>query len=186
MLKKVQSGLALTLGRILNIFEELRQMNRFQRLLIVLFVFSNTAFALPQAGTRINMRGHLVVPGINSIDQIEIRLVSQAGVIVSRAYTNSQGDFELIGYIGTYFVESTLTGFEPIRERVDIINVASGGAAVMSLAFARTISVNRPGVDPDMIDQNKWPKAVLDEYERALDDRRRGTPSGQRPGSRES
>jgi Flp pilus assembly protein TadD len=146
----------------------------FRSLFIALLMFSTAGFAFPQAGARIPLRGHLVVPGVTNLENIEIRLVNQSGVVVSRAYTNSQGDFELTGYIGTFSVESTLDGFAPIRERVDVINNSGGGAAIMSLAFTRTERVGPPMMDADSIDRTQWTKEVLDEYDKALEDNRKG------------
>ena len=145
-----------------------------QSLIIAVLMFSSSGFAFSQAGARIPLRGHLVVPGATDLNNIEIRLVNQSGVVVSRVYTNSQGDFELIGYIGTFSVESTLDGFAPIRERVDVISNSGGGAAIMSLAFTRSERIGSSTVDPDAIDRTRWAKDVLDEYDKALEDSRKG------------
>ncbi len=140
---------------------------------IALVLLSATALAAQIAGTRIPLRGHLVVPGVMDVNHIEVRLINQSGVVVARAYTNSDGEFELNGGVGTFFVESSLEGFETIHERVEVINNAGGSAAIVTLAFTRNISVGA-APDPDSIDRTKWPKKVLDEYDKALQDSEKG------------
>lgn len=77
------------------------------------------------------------------IQMVRVDLVRFTGETVGTMFTRSNGDFEFTGLrSGEYIIDVKHEGFEPVRERVDIMNSSRVGVFV----FLKALPSSRPGV----------------------------------------
>jgi tetratricopeptide (TPR) repeat protein len=106
--------------------------------------------------------------------------------VLQSAYSDSGGNFEFRNLQpGSYTLAIDLQGYEEIREPVQIVSF--GGAqrvTHVSILLNRLTTLRRdtdgglPSDDPDVIDitemQRNYPKKAVEEYKKAVDDRKKG------------
>jgi tetratricopeptide (TPR) repeat protein len=131
----------------------------------------------------LGIRGKLLIAhGSTAEQRIEVRLEKSTMQVIQTGYTDSAGGFEFRGLApGSYYIAVTLEGYEPVHQQVEVFN-SFGNAGI-------TIFLNRSAVDrsrlsgldaedPDVIDVSQMkenlPKKAVQDYERALDEKKKG------------
>lgn len=133
------------------------------------------------------IRGKVIEATPHGNDQrIEVRLEKSGMQLVTTTYTDGAGNFEFRNIqSGQYWVVVNLEGYEEIRQNVEVYS-ATGRVATVSLFLNKLPTVRKQltgldAADPDVIDitqmKERFPKKAVQEYERALDDRKRGQDS---------
>ena len=130
------------------------------------------------------IRGKVIIPNQSGMEErLEVRLEKSALQVIQTTYTDSSGNFDFRNLgPGSYYIAVTLDGFDPVHQLVEIFN-NFGTTSV-------TILMNRPAVefkerpsgldaaDPDVVDVNQmkenFPKKAVQNYEKALEERRKG------------
>lgn len=136
----------------------------------------------PQQSSDVTIRGKLVFGNGGPDERVEVRLERSGMQLVQIQYTDSLGNFEFRGLQpAQYYIAVRVEGYDEVREEVQ-----------MSIGINRETTVNifmnRPAVttvrrtggadgdNPDTVDvtQLSLPKKALEEYEKALQDSRKG------------
>ncbi len=123
------------------------------------------------------IRGQVLVPSAQGIDKIEVVVEKPSGQVLTRTYTNEEGTFVFPTIPGgDWYVVVRLDGFKEARER---IYLTAGGSTRILIPLIRddqavALSTAASGVvDVDDLSQ-RYPKKVVDEYEKGRDDLRKG------------
>ncbi len=135
-----------------------------------------------QQGTDISIRGKLIFPNGGSDERIEVRLERSGMQLVQIQYTDSLGNFEFRNVQpATYFIVAKVEGYDEVHYEVPT-NMGMGREISVSIFMSRpaVTAVRRAaGPDsenPDTVDfsQLSLPKKALEEYDKALQDSRKG------------
>jgi cytochrome c-type biogenesis protein CcmH/NrfG len=124
------------------------------------------------------IRGKVLIPSVQTPDRIEVLLEKTDGQVIVRAFTDNQGNFEMRGMpIGGYEIVVRVEGYQEARLRVDVLP-ANQGATIVNIPIDTkpTQTVILPGepiIDVAELNRN-YPKNVLQEYEKGIEDNRKG------------
>ena len=158
-----------------------------KRACFVVMFFLLTGVAFGQGRGRVqeySIRGRLLLSTGQDVDQrMEVRLERTAMQLVSTTYTDTIGNFEFRGLqAGTYYVVVNAEGFEDVRQSVDLYNTADGFSNVSIFlnkkSSLREAKTGLDAADPDIVDvsQLNLPKKAVQDYEKALDENKKGQP----------
>lgn len=103
--------------------------------------------------------------------------------LITTTYTDGAGNFEFRNIqSGQYWVVVNLEGYEEVRQQVEVYS-QMGRVATISIFLNRMPTPRREltgldAADPDVIDvsqmKERFPKKAVQEYEKSLDDRKKG------------
>jgi tetratricopeptide (TPR) repeat protein len=136
----------------------------------------------PQQSNEIVIRGKLVFGNGGPDERVEVRLERTGMQLVQIQYSDSLGNFEFRNIQpAVYYIAVKVDGYEEVRQEVPA-TFGFGREASVSIFMNRpaVTTVNRTtGADsdnPDTVDfsQLSIPKRARDEYERAVEDSRKG------------
>ena len=157
--------------------------------LSVFFLTSLSAWAqLPaqrpptQPTTTFEIRGKLIFSTVNAPDErIEVNL-EQRFQRIQTTFTDSLGQFSFRNVSpGAYIVSVRFSGYEDVNQQVEIYsNMTSTNVTVQMQPIyqVKRTSTAFEGDDPDVVDVKQltktYPKKALQEYEKALEQNRKG------------
>jgi tetratricopeptide (TPR) repeat protein len=161
---------------------------------LVLGVFLGTGLGqvmpVPQrdAGSRdFSISGRIMFGTTNSPnDRIEVQLMGIGGQVVASAYSDGGNNFEFRNLLpGSYIIHISYSGFEEVREPVEVRNFLGSRTISISILMNRSVELRRldgpdglPTDDQDVVDitemQRDYPKKAIEEYRRAVEDSRKG------------
>jgi Flp pilus assembly protein TadD len=127
------------------------------------------------------IRGQILVPSVRISERIQVILQRTDGPVVARAFSDSLGNYEFRNLpSGTYEVVVNLDGYSEARQSVGLGTGLLAGTQIVNLVL--TEKEKDPGDvfarDSDVIDitelGRKYPRKVLDEYDKAREDNRKG------------
>ena len=124
------------------------------------------------------IRGKVLIPSVQTPDRVEVLLEKNDGQVLVRAFSDSQGNFEMRGMqAGGYEVVVNVEGYMEARMRVDVLP-ANQGATIVNIPVEKNpVEIIPAPVDPvvDITELNRnYPKKVLEDYEKAMEDLRKG------------
>ena len=125
--------------------------------------------ALPQGKN--GVRGQVLVPTTRSLGRIEV-ILEKSSAFLARTYTDNDGNYEFNGLPdGEYAVVVRLEGYEEARETV---NFGREGGTTINIALTP-----KGGAAPDKAEvvNVKYPRKVMDDYEKGLEESRKGNTS---------
>jgi tetratricopeptide (TPR) repeat protein len=129
------------------------------------------------------VRGKLITPDSHdATDHIEVRLEKESMQIVQTGYTDGSGSFEFRGLpAGTYYISVNLDSYQPVHQQVDVSSFGGNALTIFLTKKSPDNSSAARGLDaedPDVIDitqmKENLPKKAVQEYEKALDDKKKG------------
>jgi tetratricopeptide (TPR) repeat protein len=137
--------------------------------IFALFVLTTSAYA--QNG----IRGQVVSVSAVKLGRIEV-ILEKSGAFFTRTFTDDLGNYRFDGLSdGTFAVVVKLDGYEPAHEEVYFSR--SGGSTV-NISLVPKAGNAPTENDADTVDiqelARKYSKKTVDEYEKALDDGRKG------------
>jgi Flp pilus assembly protein TadD len=137
----------------------------------------------PQRTTTFEIRGKLIFATVNAPDErIEVNL-EQRFQRIQTTFTDSLGQFSFRNLsAGAYIVSVRCSGYEDVNQQVEIYsNMTSTNVTIQMqpvYAVKRTNNNAFEGDDPDVVDVKQltktYPKKALQEYEKALEQNRKG------------
>jgi tetratricopeptide (TPR) repeat protein len=137
----------------------------------------------PQQSSDITIRGKLVFGNGGPDERVEVRLERSGMQLIQIQYTDSLGNFEFRGIQpAQYYIAVRVDGYDEVREEVQM-SVGLGREVSVSIFMNRpaVTTVRRSGAggdseNPDTVDvtQLSLPRKALEEYEKALQDSRKG------------
>jgi tetratricopeptide (TPR) repeat protein len=137
-----------------------------KNVLVILLAFG--LFASAQGGLGIG--GTVLVPTGTSTGRIEVQL-EKSGAFLARTFSDAQGNYRFDNLTdGQYTVVVKLDGYE--EERQSATFGRGGGSAQINILL--TPKGGRPAANGAPSASAKYPKKVMDDYEKALDDSRKG------------
>jgi Flp pilus assembly protein TadD len=142
----------------------------------------------PRVPTEYTINGRLIFGNTSAPDdRIEVRLMGNSSAqVLQTAYSDSGGNFEFRGLqSGAYVIAIDVPDYEEIREPVQVVSFGGSQRVThVSILLNRTTNIRRglagglPSDDPDVIDvaemQQNFPKKAVDEYKKAMEDRKKG------------
>lgn len=135
-----------------------------------------------QQGTDITIRGKLIFSSGGSDERIEVRLERAGMQLVQIQYTDSLGNFEFRNIqAATYYISAKVDGYEEVHQEVPS-SFGMGREVTISIFMSKPAvttvrrSVGTDSENPDTVDvsQLSLPKKAIEEYEKALQDSRKG------------
>ncbi|MBI4474063.1 MAG: tetratricopeptide repeat protein [Acidobacteria bacterium] len=133
-----------------------------------------------------SIRGKIVSSNVRATDErIEVRLERPGLQTIMTAFSDSIGNFEFHRIPGgMYYIVIEKEGFEPIRQEVEVHSTLGRTQQITVFLNPKVTRTSNPftrrfeGEDPDVIDitqlNKNFPKKAVQEYEKALEDRRKG------------
>ncbi|HYR88350.1 MAG TPA: tetratricopeptide repeat protein [Terriglobia bacterium] len=146
--------------------------------LSLLLIFLLAGLARSQSNGVI--RGQILVPSVRISERIQVILQRSDGPIVSRSFSDSLGNYEFRGLpAGTYDVIVNLEGYGEARQSVGLGTGLAGTQIVNIVLTEKEREANdSSSSESDVVDitelGRKYPRKVLDEYEKAREDNRKG------------
>jgi Tfp pilus assembly protein PilF len=143
-----------------------------------LLLISLAGLATPAAAQRVAtadngtgggaINGQIIVPVPGFWDYIEVVLEYETGIPVAYAHTDSSGNYTFNNLQpGRYFVLVELSGFDKVRERIDL----TPGELMPPLRIY-LVPDGEKAASAEM--RRKYPKKAVDEYEKGQDELRKG------------
>ena len=137
--------------------------------LFALFVLATSAHA--QNG----IRGQVVSVSAVKLGRIEV-ILEKSGTFFMRTFTDDLGNYRFDGLgDGTYAVSIKLDGYEPAHEEVYF---SRAGGSTVNVSLVPKAPNSSTETDADTVDiqelSRKYSKKTVEEYEKALDDGRKG------------
>lgn len=133
------------------------------------------------------IRGKLFFGSVDANeDRIEVRLEKAGLQLIQIQYSDSIGNFEFRNLQpGLYYVAVKLEGYEEVRQEVEVDSFGASRVASVSVFMnkpaVRTVTRRSvfDGEDPDVVDITQikdYPKKAVQEFEKALEENRKGNP----------
>lgn len=133
-----------------------------------------------QAQTGI-VRGQIIVPSVRASDRIFVTLQRSDGPIAGRTYSDTLGNYEFRGLAsGAYYVMVSVEGYEDVRQDVAIQTGGIYNTATVNISLiekTKAVKVYPDGgaaADKVDITELKYPAKVVQDYEKALEESRKG------------
>ena len=148
--------------------------------LVFLLASSTAASAqIRQAPSDISIRGKVFTSTGHAAERVEVRLERAEMQVVTTTYTDSIGNFEFRNLAsGNYYIVVRMEGYEEVRQQVDMSIVRGSGASITVTLNRNMIGRTRSESDDDVVDitelQRDYPRKAVQEYERAVEDNRKG------------
>ena len=147
--------------------------------LILLSSAPRPALGQARGGNNFVISGRVIVPLAHFQDLFEVVLVENLEQTVQATVADSQGRYRFTGIgRGTYYITVKLEGFEDVRQRVDVGNLAETIVNII-LDFKEERTVIKPAADfsgeeTEIIDAaelgKKYPSKIVDELKAANND----------------
>lgn len=125
--------------------------------------------AVPQGKN--GVRGQVLVPTARSLGRIEV-ILEKSSAFFARTYTDTEGTYSFQGLPdGEYAVVVRLEGYEEARETV---NFGREGGTTINISLTPK---GGTASDKAEVVNVKYPRKVMDDYEKGLDEGRKGNTS---------
>jgi tetratricopeptide (TPR) repeat protein len=137
----------------------------------------------PRRGQPLSITGKVITDSHDPELHVEVRLERSTAQLLLTTFTDAAGNFEFRNLgAGSYFVSVSAEGYEPVRQNIDVFSSFSDNTLTIFLSKAAVKIKERPtgldAEDRDVVDvsqmKESFPKKAVEDYERAIDEKKRG------------